>query len=95
VDAQVHALRREVNDHHLDLSSGSFAESTGGGRVSSGVLQSSVVDVGELAVPDGGSAFRELAGLELHLGVVELGNVPYVPQSEDGLGKEIEDTVED
>lgn len=51
--------------------------------------------MGKFAVPNGSSTFGELAGLELHLGVVELGNVPYVPESEDGLRKEIEDTVED
>lgn len=88
-------FREQSDIIHSDLSGGSFAESTSGGRVSSGVLQSSVVDVGELAVPNCSGTFRELAGLELHLGVVELGNVPYVPESENGFGKEIEDTVED
>jgi hypothetical protein len=78
-----------------DLPSGSFTESTGGSCISSSVLQCGVVDVGQLAISDGGSTFGELAGLELHLGVVEFGDIPYVPCGEDGLGEQIEDTVED
>lgn len=33
--------------------------------------------------------------MKLHLGVVEPGDIPYVPGGEDGLGEQIQNTVED
>lgn len=79
----------------LHLSGGSFAESASGGSISSGVLQSGVVDVGKLILSDHGSTLGELAGLKLHLGVIESRDHVDVEEGEDGLGEQVQDTVED
>jgi hypothetical protein len=79
----------------LYLSSGSLTESAGGGGIGSSVLESRVVDVVQLILTDHGSTLGELAGLQLHLGVVESRDLVHMPQGEDGLGEEIQDTVED
>ena len=79
----------------LHLSSGCFTESASGGGISTSVLESSVVDVGELILSDHGSALGELSGLELHLGVVESRDHEDVQEGEDGFGEEIQDTIED
>jgi hypothetical protein len=68
------------------LSSGSLAESATCGGVSSSVLESGVVDVGKLVLSDHGGSLGELAGLQLHLGVVESRNHEDVVGGEDGLG---------
>jgi hypothetical protein len=54
-----------------------------------------VVDVRKLVLSDHGGSLGELAGLELHLGVVESRDHENVVGGEDGLGEEIQDTVED